>query len=206
MEDKLKVVAITGGIGSGKTTVANHLAELGFPVINTDLLAKKLMNSDEKLKILLSNEFGPEIYLENGELNSKFLSKIVFGNDSLSKKNLDKLNRIVHPAVIDLMMEEIEKFANEGNELIFVESALIYEAGLDEGFDYIIVVDANESKRIKWTSEKLKLPESEIRIRNSEQISTDMKKNLADFVIENNGTISEMLASADFILDLVKLA
>jgi dephospho-CoA kinase len=206
MEDKLKVVAITGGIGSGKTTVANHFAELGFPVINTDLLAKKLMNSDEKLKILLSNEFGPEIYLENGELNSKFLSKIVFGNDSLSKKNLDKLNRIVHPAVIDLMMEEIEKFANEGNELIFVESALIYEAGLDEGFDYIIVVDANESKRIKWTSEKLKLPESEIRIRNSEQISTDMKKNLADFVIENNGTISEMLASADFILDLVKLA
>jgi dephospho-CoA kinase len=131
---------------------------------------------------------------------------LVFSDIDKSSDNLAKLNQIVHPCVIEEMMERIEDFALQGEKIIFVESALIYEAELEDGFDYIIVVDAPEEMRIKWAKEKMKLSEEQIRNRISGQISTEVKKNLADFVIQNNGTIPEMLASAEFVLDLIKLA
>lgn len=205
MKDTFKVIAITGGIGSGKSSIAHHYANKGYPVIYTDILAKEIMMHDNNVMEKLIETFGESIYSEGKILNSNYLSKITFGEEG-SKENIQKLNQIVHPVVIEKMMYEIELLVEAGHEIIFVESALIYEAGLDEGFDYIIVVDADEDKRFLWSQKNMKLSEYEFRKRNSEQISTEVKKNLADFVIENKGNISEMLNSADFILELVKLA
>lgn len=202
--DDFKVIAITGGIGSGKSTVAEHYVKLGYPVINTDSLAGKIMRNDSQIKKKLIEVFGEDLYFENGELNNKQFSDLVFGEKNNS--NLEKLNKIVHPAVIDEMIEQIEELVESGNTLIFVESALIYESALDEGFDYVIVVDANEEKRVKWASERLKLSGEEIRNRMKEQLSSEHKKNMADFVIENNGTIEELLKNAEFLLDIIKLA
>lgn len=204
--ENIKICAITGGIGAGKSEVAKLYADLGFPVINTDILAKKLISSSKKIQEELKREFGNEIFDNSSILNSQLLSSIVFTNDEEGFHNLEKLNKIVHPVVISEMIKEIEKLIKAGNQLIFVESALVYEAALDDGFDFIIVIDAEEKFRIKRTAERLKLSEEEVRIRNREQISTDVKKNLADFVIENNGTIEEMLTNAAFILELIKMA
>lgn len=202
----IKICAITGGIGAGKSEVAKLYADLGFPVINTDILAKNLISSSKKIQDDLIKEFGNKIFEDGNKLNSQLLSSIVFKDDDTGLGNLEKLNKIVHPIVISEMIKEIEKLITAGHQLIFVESALVYEAALDDGFDFIIVIDADEKLRIKRTAERLKLSEDEVRIRNREQISTDMKKNLADFVIENNGTIEEMLTNAAFILDLIKMA
>lgn len=200
------LVGITGGIGSGKTTAAKYIESLGYSVIYTDDLAKFVMNNDNKVKSSLINEFGEEIYFPNGELNSKRLSDIVF--DTFAEKNpkLTKLNKIVHPPTIEKMMNEIEYLLEKGEELIFVESALIYEAGLDDGFDFVILIVADEEVRIQRTSARLKLSSEEIRKRDSQQISTEIKKGLADFVVENNGDIEQLHKSIDFVISIIKMA
>lgn len=206
LDRDIVLVGITGGIGSGKTTAAQYIEKLGYPVIYTDNLAKIVMNTDENVKSKLINEFGGEIYNDNGEINSIKLSKIVFDINSDDNVKLTRLNQIVHPPTIDLLMEEVEKLLDKGEKLIFVESALIYEAGLEDGFDYIIVIDADEDKRIERTANRLKLSSDEIRKRNRQQISTEYKKKLADFVIENNGNIEQLYNSIDFVLDIIKMA
>ncbi len=205
-EKDFLIIGITGGIGSGKTSAAKYIESLGYPVIYTDMLAKKVMNSDENVINEIKRAFGNDVYLDSGELNSAKLSNIVFDINAQNNEKLTKLNRIVHPPTIDLMMKEIEVFLEEGSELVFVESALIYEAGLEDGFDYVIVIDADEEVRIERTSERLKLSSEEIRRRNSQQISTTMKKNMADFVIENNGDVEQLYKNIDFVLSIIKMA
>lgn len=201
-----KIIGITGGIGSGKTTAAKYIESKGYPVIYTDNLAKVVTKNDAALKAKLINAFGSDIYDTDGNLDSNKLSKIVFDTYEQDNAKLTLLNQIVHPPTIELMMEQIEELIELGNQLIFVESALIFEAGLDDGFDYIIAIDADEDKRIERTSARLKLSSEEIRKRNSQQISTDIKKKLADFVIENNGNIDQMYNSIDLILTIIKMA
>lgn len=207
MENKeFKIIGITGGIGSGKTTAAKYIESLGYPVIYTDVLAKLVMTKNYEVKAELIKSFGDEIYLGSGELNSVRLSDIVFDADLQNNEKLTRLNKIVHPPTIELMMSEIENLLTQGETLIFVESALIYEAGLDDGFDYIIVIDADEEKRIERTSLRLKLSSEKIRKRNCQQISTITKKNMADFVIENNGNIEQLYKSIDLVLTIIKMA
>jgi dephospho-CoA kinase len=205
-EKNIKIVAITGSIGSGKSTVAKFIEEMGYPVIKTDDLAKIIMLNDEEVKRKLIKEFGENIYNDNGTLNSKQLSLIVFDKIDSNHTKLEKLNQIIHPIVIEQMIMEIDKFVQMGEALIFVESALIYETGLDEGFDYIIDVDCREELRIKRTAERLKLSEEEIRNRDSVQISAQVKKNLADFVIENNNNLEKLRFSTEFVIEMIKMA
>jgi dephospho-CoA kinase len=204
--NEVKIIAITGGFGSGKSTVAGFYEKQGYPVINTDLLAKDIMTNDSIVKVELVKVFGNKILNENGEIIFQHLSKLAFDNNEKSKDNLAKLNQIVHPPTIQAMINKIEEYIKDGIEIIFVESALIYESALDEGFDYIIVVDAKEDVRMKRIKEKMKLSDEEIRNRMREQISTQVKVNLADFVIENNTNIEKTLDNAAFILDLIKMA
>jgi len=205
-DKEIVLVGITGGIGSGKTTAAKYIEQLGYPVIYTDYLAKVVMNTNENVKLALINEFGNEIYNDNGEINAAKLSEIVFDINSEDNVKLTRLNQIVHPPTIELMMEEIEKLLEKGEKLIFVESALIYEAGLEDGFDYIVVIDADEKKRIERTAKRLKLSDEKIRKRDCQQFSTEYKRNMADFVIENNGDIDQLYKSIDFILNLIRMA
>lgn len=205
-KQEVKIIAITGGFGSGKSTVADYYEKQGYPVINTDLLAKDIMANDTNVQKELVKVFGDKILNTTGNINYHKLADLVFDNSAISKDNLAKLNQIVHPPTIQAMINRIEELINIGTEIIFVESALIYESALDEGFDYIIVVDAKEDIRIKRIMAKTKLTEQEIRNRMREQISTQVKANLADFVIENNGSIEKTLDNAAFILDLIKMA
>jgi dephospho-CoA kinase len=201
--DNIKIIGITGGIGSGKSIFAETIREQGFTVIDTDSIAKDLMNNDEIVRKKLIEAIGKETYDPENGLNKEFLAKKVFNGDDDSKENLQKLNSIVHPAVIDQKIKIIEELAEKGEEIIFIESALIFEAGLQDGYDYVINISADKEIRKKRLQANRKMTDKQIEQRMNEQLSDEEKIRLADFNIKNNGEIEELKKSADFILSLI---
>ena len=196
------IVAITGGIGTGKTTVAEIIHSKGYDVISTDNIAKELMNTNSDVITQIKAEFGETIYSPDGKLDSHKLSSIVFAANSTDA--LDRLNMIVHPPTIDLMMKQIEHQLHEGSKILFVESALVYEAVLDEGFDYVIAVVCDEKIAIERVKQRSNLSEQEIRSRMSSQIDNKSKSELADFAIENSGSLANLAESVQFVLDIIE--
>jgi dephospho-CoA kinase len=203
--DDILVIAITGGLGTGKSTVSKLISKNGYPIINTDLLAKKIISRSKEIQQQIIQNFGNNSIDENGNLNSLVLSKLVFGEKIENKKNLELLNSIIHPPVIDEMIKEIEELAKNNHKIIFVESALIFEANLEDGFDYIIVVDAPIEKRIEWFKKRTNLTEKEFFYIQNSQLSQDFKKNNADFVIENYKTTEELEKSVNTLLNIIKI-
>jgi dephospho-CoA kinase len=203
-ENKSFVIGITGGIGSGKSTVAKIIEDEGFNVIKTDDIAKELMQKNPAVMKKIIREFGSEAYKSNGKLNTEYLAGRVFGDTEEHQSSLDKLNQIVHPPTIDEMMRLTDEYEYTGEKLIFIESSLIFEAELEEGFDYIIVVNSNEENCLKRTMERSNLTREQALNRMKNQIPLKEKSDAADFVIQNDGNMIELEKSVDFILRILK--
>ncbi len=203
MEYSSIVIGITGGIGSGKSTVADIITGLGHTVIKTDDRAKELMIENEQLRTKLINEFGADVYTSDGGLNRKFLADTVFGGLPHHEVALEKLNNIVHPYVIDDMIAQSQQYAMNGEKMIFIESALIFEAGLQDGFDYVVVVDAPEKACIERAVERGMAIE-QVKRRMDRQISLGIKKSHADFVIDNSGPAENLRGSVEFVVNVLK--
>ncbi len=195
--NKIKV-AITGGIGAGKSLVSNFIKQEGFPVLFSDDIAKEIMQSNVQVIKLIKKEFGDESYLD-GKLNTKYLSEKVFNNDD----NVDKINAIIHPMVVE-KINEISGFLFNKNNLVFVEIPLLFESALENLFDYIILVYANENLRIARTVERSKLTEDEIKKRMLYQIPDEEKKDKVDFVIENNSSKQDLENRVKLVLIILK--
>lgn len=194
-KNKLKI-GITGGIGSGKSTVSNLFEEAGYIVIRADDLAKDILISDPEVKKNIIEAFGDEVYKDDS-LNKEFLAAKVFSNE----ENVEKINSIVHPPTIEkilqLITEELEK-----KDLVFVEAALILESSMDVILDYVLLVTAEDDIRLNRVLEKGNISEDEIRSRMSYQMSEKGKESLSDFIIENNSSIEELKTKAKFFLEL----
>ncbi len=171
-------VGLTGGIGSGKTVVANIFKVLGIPVFDADAAAKEIMEQDEKLIEQIRNEFGEASY-EGNKLNRKYLADKVF-NDSYQ---LDKLNAIVHPAAIQAGLDWAEK---QTAPYVIKEAALMFEAGSAFNLQYVIGVTAPKSLRIKRVMDRSSLTREEVLARMNRQISDVIKMRLCDYVIVND--------------------
>jgi dephospho-CoA kinase len=172
-------IGLTGGIGSGKTTVAKVFEVLGIPVYYADEAAKELMHTNELLKQQLILHFGKETYLEGGQLNRKHLSSIVFNN----KEKLELLNSLVHPATI---ADAKEWFSKQQAPYVIKEAALLFESGTAEGLDYIIGVTAPTALRIKRVMERDGVTAEEVKRRMTNQVDEVIKMKLCDFVVHNN--------------------
>ena len=171
-------IGLTGGIGSGKTTVAKVFETLGIPVYNADDKARHLMNTNEDLKKSVIQHFGKEVY-PNGELDRKYLASIVFNN----KEKLEFLNALIHPITI----QDAEEWMKQQNgAYVIKEAALLFESGAAEKLDYIIGVYAPQYIRIKRVMERDHIPVEEIMKRITRQIDEGMKMKLCDFVFTNN--------------------
>jgi dephospho-CoA kinase len=182
-------IGLTGGIGSGKTTVARVFELLDIPVYYADDAAKKLMQTNESLKKKIIALFGEQSY-RDGELNRKHLASIVF-ND---KTKLDQLNALTHPATIEDAEEWIKK---QNSPYIIKEAALLFESGAAENLDYTIGVYAPESLRIQRVMQRDHIAAEEVMKRISRQMDEDMKMKLCDFIItndENKMLIPQVLA------------
>jgi len=195
LNKKLKI-AVTGGIGTGKSLVCRFFESQGYYVINADLIAKNLMANDEKVKEKLIKAFGKNVFDKNG-LNKKFISNLIFSDE----KNLNKINSIVHPAAIKKITElaETELLLKD---IVFVESALIFEAKRENLYDYILLVTSPLEKRIERIMNRDKISKEEILSRINAQMSDDEKKKKSHFIINNDSTEEELQKKAKLFLGI----
>lgn len=170
-------VGITGGIGSGKSTVCRLFAERGVAVYDTDAAAKRLMAEDEALKRGIVARFGAESY-RDGELNRPYLAERVFGDD----KEREALNGLVHPAVI----ADFERWAEEQQgEYVVLESAILFEAGLDKHLDRVVAVLAPEALRVERAMKRDGATQAQILSRMTAQLDDDTLSRRADVSVVN---------------------
>jgi len=174
----MKRIGLTGGIGSGKSTVARIFEVLGIPVYYADAESKRLLIEDEELKDKVKKAFGEEAYI-NGELNRKYLSEQVF-NDS---QKIKLLNSFVHPATIEDAKQWMQ---NQNAPYIIKEAALIFESGSQKGLDYVIGVKAPLELRIQRAMDRDKITAEEVKARINKQMDEELKLRLCDYVIVND--------------------
>jgi dephospho-CoA kinase len=188
-------VGLTGGIGSGKTTVAQIFEVLSIPVYYADSAARDLMNHDPELKKKIIASFGSDAY-QNGELNRSYLGSVVFPDT----EKLNLLNSIVHPVTI---RDSANWMKNQKSPYAIKEAALIFEAGLEKHLDYIIGVTAPESLRIKRVVERDHVPMEKVLDRMRHQMNEKEKISRCDFVIQNDGLtalLPQVLAIHEFLM------
>lgn len=176
-------IAITGGIGSGKSYISNILQEYGIPIYNTDDEAKRLMVSDEGIRHDLVTLLGEEVYV-GGTLNKALLASYLFAD----AEHAVRINGIVHPRVKMDFSRWLEQHADE--EIVGMECAILFEAGFDDAVDAVVMVYAPESLRIERAMKRDNATEAQIRARIAAQMNDDEKCKRADYIIYTDGSIS----------------
>jgi len=193
----MKIICITGGIGSGKSLVAKIIETIGYPVYYSDERAKQLY-FDAEIKPQIIELLGTQAYIDDKTINKKYIAEKIFSDKSL----LEKINNIIHTAV----KNDFQKFLNEHKDqtLIFKESALIFEAGLKNTCDKIILVTAPKEVRIKRVMKRDNLSEQEVLSRMTHQWDDEKKIPLADYVINNIETEPLLPKVLEILEDLKK--
>lgn len=178
----MKTVGITGGIGSGKSVVCKILKLLNYPIYDTDSKAKILMNTSPVIKSKLTSIIGDCAYIGD-KTNPTQISSFIFSSET----NLKRLNSIVHPVVC----EDFNKWReNQSSEIVFVESAILYESGLNNMVDEVWCVVADKKERIERVMLRNGLSEQEVISRINSQMSDEDRMALADYIIDNTGRVS----------------
>ncbi|MGA2915166.1 MAG: dephospho-CoA kinase [Sedimentisphaerales bacterium] len=186
--NKKNIIGIMGGIASGKSAVAKELAKLGCAVIDADEIAKELLGNED-VKKLLKNRFGSGIFDENGEIDRKKLSGIVFS----SAESVKDVNAVIHPRVLDKTEKLIEQYRRQPTiKAIVLDMPLLAEVGWEKRCDKLIFVQCDEEIRLKRAQKKGVLDENELKKRENFQISLDKKLAMAQYIVENND-LSEMI-------------
>ena len=191
-------VGITGGIGVGKSFVANIIEKMGFPVFYSDRVAKALMNSDLELIRLIKKEFGDDVYVSNNLINNKKLSSLAFRDN----KALKNLNSLVHPFV----KSNFKKWCiNQNSKIVFKEAAILFESKSNIDLDRIICVSANKNIRIDRIIKRDNRSKEEILKIISSQMDQKEKEKLSDYVIFNDEKNSIILQLTDILKQLEKV-
>jgi dephospho-CoA kinase len=180
-------IALTGGPGSGKSTVARMFRELGVEAIDADEVAHAIEAPGNPAWQELRREFGPDYFQEDGSLDRARMAKLVFQDAGARQK----LNAIVHPRVSQEIARRLADLAVRGVVLVMVEVPLLFEAGLEKNFDAVIVVDAGEQEQIDRIAARDGRPAREAAGIIKAQWPLAAKKAQADFVIDNRGSLSD---------------
>jgi dephospho-CoA kinase len=179
----MKLIGLTGGIGSGKSTVAGMFQTLGAPVYESDQRAKVLMTENDAVRSSLQDLFGNDAYLPGGQLNSSEIAKKVFSDPVLLKQ----LNAIVHPAVYLDLLAWGEEANQKAAPYLIQESAILFEENLTDRFHAIILVVADEDIRIDRVAKRDNTTTEKIRQRMKHQWPDQDKIPLSDYIIHNDG-------------------
>jgi dephospho-CoA kinase len=195
------VVGLTGGIGTGKSTLAALLAERGAQIIDADLLGRDALRPGRPAWNAVVEQFGNEILAANSmEVDRKRLAAIVFGD----KKKLAALNAIVHPVIFKGVADELD-LLRETDEIVVLDAALIVETGLDSTCDVLVVVDSADEERIKRLNRGRGMSFADVRAVMGAQVDRIRLLDAADIVVANDGSIEELAADAERVwAELVK--
>jgi len=198
----LRVFGLTGGIGSGKSAAARRLRARGLPVVNADDLARDAVARGSEGLAQVVEYFGSEVLSESGELDRAKLGQIVF-SDPEARGALDG---IVHPIVRQLAAQRFQEIAEQGEPLACYEVPLLYEVGLSQRYQPVVVVSASLAQRKSRIAARDGFDEAQIAARIAAQMPLEEKARRADYVIHNDGSLSELEARTDAVLDAICLA
>ena len=193
-------IGLTGGIGSGKSSVGKLFEEWGAYIFDADSIAKKILTTNEIAQNEIISEFGTDVIDKNGKIERTKLARIAFQDDIHQLK----LNTIIHPFVFKEIDKTFDKIKiNNTNTIFIVDAALIYESGADTHMDYVIVVTSQLRIRIERVMNRGGLTREEFLKRVDLQWPEEDKINMADYVINNNGNEQELAKEAKSIYNLI---
>ncbi|HEK5838540.1 TPA: dephospho-CoA kinase [Staphylococcus aureus] len=191
-----KVIGLTGGIASGKTTVSELLSVFGFKVVDADKAAREAVKKGSKGLAQVREVFGDEAIDENGEMNRRYMGDLVFNHP---EKRLE-LNAIIHPIVRDIMEEEKQEYLKQGYNVI-MDIPLLFENELENTVDEVWVVYTSESIQMDRLMQRNNLSLEDAKARVYSQISIDKKSRMADHVIDNLGDKLELKQNLERLLE-----
>lgn len=180
----MKIVGLTGGIGSGKTTVAKWFAEKGIPIYDSDFQAKKLTHENKEVQLKIKSLLGENSY-ENEKYNRRYVASKVFENPEL----LQKLNAIIHPAVFSHFHNWVQ---NQNSDFIVKEAAILFESGSYVDCDVVISVLSKEVNRIERVLKRDQISVDEIKLRIKNQWTDEQRMDHSDFVIVNDSDLENL--------------
>lgn len=181
------IIGLTGSIASGKSTVANMLKEMDFPIIDADVVARIVVEKGTATLEMIKETFGTEVIHEDGSLNREGLGEIIFSNPSKRKQ----LNDIMHPAIRAEMLAQKEHLVQQEHPVIIMDIPLLFESRLQSFVDKILVVTVTEQKQLERLMSRNGFTQEEAKLRIQSQLPLSVKEEGADAVIYNNGTIEE---------------
>ena len=184
----MKIIGLTGNIGSGKSTVARMFRELGAKIIDADKIAREVVEPGKPAWKELISKFGNEILDKNNELNRKYVADIVF-NDV---KKREILNGIIHPRILEEINARIDAYKAENADIVIIEAALLIEkSGLINFIDKLIVISIDIDSQIQRIKQRDNLNTEDILIRIEAQMSNEEKAKFADFLVDNSQSIEK---------------
>jgi len=189
----MKVIGLTGGIGSGKSTVSRLLGEMGAVLIDADKVGHEAYQPGTETWTELVAAFGEGIVAPDRTIDRRKLGAIVFA----APEELSRLNRIVHPRMFNMMKDRIEEYRQQGVEVVVMEAAILFEANWTPLVDEVWVTVTSESAVVQRAIERTGLPEEQIRARIHSQLSNEERIRQADVVITNDGDIEELRTKVD---------
>lgn len=181
------IIGLTGSIASGKSTVSQMLKELGYPVVDADLVARQVVEPQTETLQKIEEAFGPQVIREDGSMDREKVGSIIF-HDPASRK---KLNDIIHPAIRAEMLKQRQAHMDAGCKTVIMDIPLLFESKLQHMVDKILVVSVSEQEQLKRLVERNQFTEQEARARIASQLPMSVKEAGADEVLDNNGTIEE---------------
>jgi dephospho-CoA kinase len=195
-----RLIGITGGIGSGKTTVAAMIRSAGYIVMSSDDIARELMASSAAIHRSITQAF-PHVTAADGTIDRPALARTVFGDSDEQTAALTQLNAIVHPFVFQELARRVGEYFKAGERFVFNETALLFETGLHRCYDLALVVDAPENIRVERLTEHRGLDADDAKRRISVQMPDHEKRSAADYVIENHGSFDDLLIEVRTMLN-----
>ena len=184
-----KLIAVTGGIGSGQTTVCSFFQKWHCKVINADKKAHEVIQRNKRLQNELTKEFGKDIFTKDKKLNRQLLAERAFKDELYTRK----LNQLVHPRMVEVLVEEMEQARfSKRYPLVIIDAALIYEISIESLFDAVVAVDAPLKLRQQRVKERDGMSRKQFNERAEKQIPLEDKVKWADFVINNDCPLDEL--------------
>lgn len=192
-------IGLTGGISSGKSTITSWFLEKGIIVLDADQIVRQLQKPGSQLLYDLAHEFGPSVILENGELARDVLGSIIFHDEAAKQK----LNAMIHPLVKQKLVEGMEQAKARGEQLVVLDVPLLFESGFESLVDRTLVVYVPREIQVKRLMKRDQIDESYALAKINSQMSLEKKRDLADYVLNNEYSMRELRTQFEQMFEML---